>query len=265
MIFENVEETLGTESFKVEFDEYIKSPMVKKKMKSLEDFLDNIETNKKYYRTGIPKNRRYKKKVTEDTESIKKINSDINKLSEMNYESLKPQIISQIKVDYIIPYVIENIFDKAILHHKYIPLYVGIIKEITLESKYKLIIKLCNSYHSKFFEMKTIKEDDSFYEKLCAENKNIDNIIGFSLLITHLEKENLIHGYVDKFLEPFMETALNNDNDTDIFKMITSFYNISTIYFVDGIPDKYIDLLIKLKQKTTSSKIRFKIMDILDE
>jgi hypothetical protein len=265
MVFENIIEILGSEDFRIKYDKYIISPSVKKEMKSLEDFLDNIETNKKYYRTGVQKNRRYKKTVTEDTESIKKINSDINKLSEMNYDSLKPQIISQIKVDYIIPYVIENIFDKSILHHKYIPLYVGIIKEITHESKYKLIIKLCNSYHSKFFDMKTIKDDDTFYEKLCAENKNIDNIIGFSLLITHLEKDNIINGYVDKFLEPLMDTALNNENDNDVFKMVTSFYNISTLYFKEDIPSKYVEILSKLKQKTKSSKVKFKIMDILNE
>ena len=101
--------------------------------------------------------------------------------------------------------------------------------------------------------------------KLCAENKNIDNIIGFSLLITNLEKENIINGYVNKILEPFMDSILDSTDDTDIFKMITSFYNISKIHFDGDIPNKYVIILNQLKDKTTSSKIRFKIMDILDE
>ena len=49
------------------------------KIKKLSDFLDNIQTNRKYYRTGIQKNKKYKKEVTEDTNIIKTINSLINR------------------------------------------------------------------------------------------------------------------------------------------------------------------------------------------
>ena len=73
------------------------------------------------------------------------------------------------------------------------------------------------------------------------------------------------NGYVNKILEPFMDSILDSTDDTDIFKMITSFYNISKIHFDGDIPNKYVIILNQLKDKTTSSKIRFKIMDILDE
>lgn len=264
MDIKDINKIIQSETFNLEYKKYILNNAVVKKQKILSEFLDNIETNKKYYRIGIQKNRKYKKETTEDTTCIKKITSDINKLSEVNYDVLKPKIIGQIKVDYIIPYVIENIIDKSIIHINYIPLYVGIIKDIPFESKYRLITKLCDSYHSKFFKIKIVKEEDSFYQKLCAENKNIDNIIGFSLLITNLEKENIINGYVNKILEPFMDSILDTTDDTDIFKMITSFYNISKIYFDGDIPNKYVIILNQLKDKTSSSKIRFKIMDILD-
>lgn len=262
MNIESIYDIIKSENFRIEYEKYTREN--KKNINNLSDFLDNIETNKKYYRIGIQKNRKYKKEITEDTISIKKITSDINKLSEINYDILKNKIISQINVDYIIPYVIENIIEKSISHHKYIPLYVGVIKEIPFDSKYKLIVKLCDSYHYKFFK-ENISKDSSFYQNLCMKNKNIDNIIGFSLLISNLEKENIINGYVDKILEPFMKCILDTTDENDIYKMITLIYNISTIHFdKNEIPPKYVDILNKLKQKT-NSKIRFKIMDILNE
>ena len=93
-----------------EFEEEMEQYMIKNKRKvdELVRFLDNIETNKKYYRTGIHKNKKYKKDTTEDTDIIKKINSLINKLTDVNYKTLKGEIIALIKKDYIIPYIIEN-------------------------------------------------------------------------------------------------------------------------------------------------------------
>ena len=83
-----------------------------------------------------------------------------------------------------------------------------------------------------------------------------------SILITHLEKEEIISNYVEKVLDPFME-KIDNVSDEEIFKMLTSFYNISQLYY-EEIPEKYKEKLVKLKEGK-SHKIRFKIMDILDE
>ena len=88
MSIEEIKELLNSNQFKDEYINYKKTN--NKIIESLTSFLDNIETNKKYYRMSINKNRRYKKESTEDTSTIKKINSDINKLSEMNYNILQP-------------------------------------------------------------------------------------------------------------------------------------------------------------------------------
>lgn len=252
-----------SDSFNKEYCSY--KSKNKTNIEKLECFLDNIETNKKYYRMNINKNRRYKKETTEDTNIIKSINSDINKLSEMNYEQLKPLIIGRINKEYMIPYLIENIIEKSILHKKYIPLYVGILKGIPFQNKYTLILKLCNKYYDQFFDFKDENNSDTNYLKLCAKNKNTDNIIGYSLLIAHLEKEKIIEGYIDKVLEPFMKSICNIQNDVEVFNMLTSLYNISELYYENGIPQEYIKILNELKSKTTLSKIKFKIMDILGE
>ena len=83
-------------------------------------------------------------------------------------------------------------------------------------------------------------------------------------MITHLEKEKVIQGYIEKVLEPFLNDLLTMENDVELFQLLLSFENISTIYFT-LIPKKYIDILQTLKEKSDSSKVRFKIMDILGE
>lgn len=262
MSYKFIKEILKSEDFLKEYQKYI----IINKRNDIINFLDNIETNKKYYRLNINKNKRYKKIITEDTSTIKEINSLVNKITDMNYSQIKPLIIDKIKSKHLIPYLIENICDNAILHHKYISLYVGILKEIESENKVKMIIKICNKYHSDFFDKKEGDIKTMTYQQLCQKNKNIDNIIGLSLFITYLEKEKIITGYIDKILEPYMDNILIIQDNVEIYKMILSFYNISQIYYNDNkIPESYINKLNLLKKNTTSSKIRFKIMDILNE
>ena len=225
------------------------------------DFLENIETNKKYYRTTIHKNKRYKKNVTEDTSIVKQINSFINRITDMNYEKLSEQILSLITKEYMLPYIIENLIEKSILHHIYTHLYVDILGKIPQESKNLIILKQCNKYHDDFFKNVINSDNSSSYEKLCCKNKNIDNIIGYSILIAHLEKENIIQDYIDRVLQPFMK-RISESNDEEIFKILVSLEKIFQIRF-NEIPETYVETLLQLKDKTQSSKIKFKIMDIL--
>ena len=262
MSYEFIKGIIESDEFLSEYSNYIKL----NKRDDITTFLDNIETNKKYYRMNINKNKRYKKEVAQDTSIIKEINSLVNKITDMNYLNIKPLIIEKIKYDHLIPYIIENICDNSILHHKYISLYVGILKEIKSEHKTKIILKICNNYHSKFFDKKESDEQNMTYQELCSKNKNIDNIIGLSLFITHLEKENIIEDYIDNILKPYMDNILIIEDDVEIYKMILSFYNISQIHYKDkNIPELYVSKLNELKSKTKLSKIKFKIMDILEQ
>jgi len=249
-----------------EFNKHYLDYKNKTNIDDLIDFLDNIETNKKYYRMNIHKNKKYKQTMTEDTSSIKLINSMINKLTEKNYDTLKPQILEQINKDYIIPYIVEGIFEKSILHHRYINLYVGILKGMddVLPKTQKELVKLYYKYFNILFNNTIVQDDKNDYQNLCDINKRTDNIIGFSLLITYLEKEKVIKGYIDKVLEPFLTNLLTMDNEVELYQLLLSFYNISSIYFT-LIPKKYLDILQELKEISDSPKVRFKIMDILGE
>ena len=256
--FEKVIDLFQTSSFKEGFEEY-KSKNTKE-INDITEFLDSIETNKKYYRIGIQKNKKYRKKQNEDTEDIKNINSLVNKLTENNFEVIKNEISNLINKEHLIPYIIETVIEKSILHHRYIKLYVSVLKDIDSKKKIRIITQKCDKYYDDFFNK--FKVDVSSYEDLCKKNKNIDNIIGFSILITYLEKENILLNYVEKVLDPFME-RVEETNEEELFKMLTSFYNISQLYY-EEIPGKYKEKLVKLKEGK-SHKIKFKIMDILNE
>ena len=256
--YEVIKEFLQSEEFRTKYNDYLKV-----KDKKLLDFLDNIELNKKYYRMNINKNKRYKKETTEDTSSIKEINSMINKITNTNYINLKDMIIKRINAEHIIPYIIQKLTESSFIHHIYIPYYVGILKEIDSNKKTQILLRLCNKHYTEFFYANKTVEDDSLYEKLCSKNKNIDNIIGFSLFISYLEKEEIIHNFIEKVLDSYMNN-LSSNNDIELFKLLVSFESISKIHY-QIIPQRYTTILNNIKKDTNSSKIKFKIMDILRE
>lgn len=256
--FEKVIDLFESSSFKENFEGY--KSKNEKEIHKLTDFLDSIETNKKYYRIGVQKNKKYRKVQNEDTEDIKNINGLVNKLTETNFENIKSSIVKLINKEHLIPYIIETIIEKSILHHRYVHLYVSILKEINNKNKIQFIVKRCDKHYDDFFNKFNVEGDS--YEDFCKRNKNIDNIIGFSMLITHLEKEGIISNYVEKVLDPFME-KIDTVGEEELFKMLTSFYNISQLYY-EEIPSKYKGKLLQLKDKNTA-KIKFKIMDILGE
>ena len=231
------------------------------KFNKLKLFLDNIEINKNYYHLSVPKNRKFKKETCNDTVFIKNINSLVNKLTDQNYNTIYDEILTNIpKKQHLIPLIIENIIEKSILHHNYIHLYIKIFKNL---NNNEIILKYCDKYYELFFN-KEIEKNESKYLELCNINKRTDNIIGFSLLITYLEKEDIINNYIDKVIDPFINNILINENELEIYQILVSFYNIRNLYYKE-IPEKYVLILNELKLTTGSSKIKFKIMDILGE
>ena len=255
---EVINEFMKSPDFIKKYDDYLRN-----KDNSLQGFLDNIDLNKKYYRMNINKNKRYFKENNKEKNLIKEINSMINKITNVNYEVLKSKIIEKIEYEHIIPYIIQKLAESSIKHHIYIPYYVGILKEINTSKKKSIILRLCNKYHTEFFYENQKQNENTENEKLFNINKNIDNIIGFSLFISYLEKEDIIDGFIDKVIELYIYN-LSSKDDIVLYKMLLSFENIANIHY-QLIPQRYSQQLSEIKQSTTSSKIRFKIMDILKE
>ena len=178
-----------------------------------------------------------------------------------------PYIINAIKALTLffrnIHYIIQKLAESSMIHHIYIPYYVGILKEINSPKKKQILLKLCNRYHTEFFYENKISNNHSSYEKLCSKNKNIDNIIGFSLFISYLEKEDIINNFIEKVLDSYMNN-ISSKEDIELYKMLVSFESIAKIHY-HIIPQRYCTILNSIRVDTKSSKIRFKIMDILGE
>ena len=117
-----------------------------------------------------------------------------------------------------------------------------------------------NKYYSFIFENKDIKSDN-VYENLCNENKRTDNMIGYLMLMTYLDKENMICDRINKLITNIMNDILEKEND-EIYKLLNCMFNIGVIS-TDYINDHMV-VLKKLKDKKYNSKVRCKVMDIED-
>ena len=115
-------------------DEYItdKNEYIQSKLSiidNLNTFLNSIEINKNYYRTGIHvKNPRYKKKVSDDTLIIKEFKASLNKMSSINYEQLCSKLSNNLNSKkHLYPLMIQYIIEQSLLHHTYIKYYVELL------------------------------------------------------------------------------------------------------------------------------------------
>jgi len=249
---ETIEDLFSSKEFQNCFEETYKEN------KDLLDFLNNIETNKKYYKLGIHKNKRYRKNENNDTTNIKKINSLLNKITFDNYENICNEIIPLLKKP-ILSYILENIIEKSLLHHIYIELYVKFIN--TMKGKYDINIILNKEITNKYNNLLNEKIDGDSYEDLCKKNNNIDKLGGLTILISYLEKDNEINTNSKKIIDDLL-SQINYDNLEEIYKIIGCLYNIFKIN--KEVVEEYSDKLNEIKNNKINSKIKFKIMDILD-
>ena len=251
---QTIEEIFSSKEFLNCFEEHYSN----KNKDQLITFLNNIETNKKYYKMGIQKNKRFKRTENDDTLCIKKINSLINKLTEDTCENIIKDIIPLLKSQ-ILSYIIENIIEKSLMHHIYIDLYVKLIYNIS--KNFNIYILLNKEIETKYLKLLNFKINGETYDDLCEKNNNLDKITGLSILITHLEKENKINNGSKKIIDDLLKKINYNDLD-NLFKIIVCIYNILKIN--TPLKENYIDNLNEIKNNKINSRIKFKIMDILD-
>ena len=248
---------LSTEEFLRDYNEYKKNIDVDK----LRNFFDDIETNRNYFRLNLKKSKKFVNK-NNDTLTIKNINSNINKCTEDNLENIIRLIIDDInKNEHLLNLVIENILEKCILHNNYIYIYINIIKKLNDD---KDIIRVLNNTLDKYYKFifeENIEKSDNIYDNLCNENKRNDNKIGYLMLMTYLDKHEIIKDKINDLLKNIMNEILEKDDD-EIYKLLNCIYNICLIekeYLVE-----YLYILKKLKYKKYNSKVRCRVMDIED-
>jgi len=252
-----MEKMLSTEEFLSDYNEYKKNIDVDK----LRNFFDDIETNRNYFRLNLKKSKKFVNK-NNDTLTIKNINSNINKCTEDNLENIIKLITDDInKNEHLLNLVIESILEKCILHNNYIYIYINIIKKLNDD---KDIIRVLNNTLDKYYKFifeENIEKSDNIYDNLCNENKRNDNKIGYLMLMTYLDKHEIIKDKINDLLKNIMNEILEKDDD-EIYKLLNCIYNICLIekeYLVE-----YLYILKKLKDKKYNSKVRCRVMDIED-
>ena len=236
----------------------------KLEIKSLERFLDSIEINKQYFRTGIHvKNPKYKKKVYDDTSVIKQLKSSLNKMSGLTYVKLSEDICKQLaNKKHLYPILLQYIFEQSLCHHNYCSYYAHLVG--ILHSKYnnkELILSQINKIDESINKTNIVESD---YESLCQKNKQTDQLIGFSIFTTELELKNIIQGKTDKNILSLID-KLSSDNEDELYKCTICLYNIFKVLYKDSdISEEYKVKLTTIKDSIKVMKVKFKIMDILE-
>jgi len=119
-------------------------------LQEVKNFLNSIEINKQYYRTGIiVKNPKYKKRVSDDTNILKEFKTSLNKLSSVNYKKLCELIVGQLQSkEHLYPLILESLVKKyleiklnKVTWHAFPPLLHSRIKPINISIKPYLLIK----------------------------------------------------------------------------------------------------------------------------
>ena len=265
---EKINELIDDETFLNDYNDYIHK---NKDLIELKKFIDSIQLNKKYFRLEMNKKQGYRKKhknqnISNDTLSIKEINSLLNKLTDKNILSIREKIKSKlIHKEYLTELIIENILEKCIVHTPYIELYLELIHY--LYSKDKIINDMIYQLTNKIYELIINKEisGDSDYLIMCEKNKKLDKLIGHSILMTELEKKKIVINKIHSTLDNFINILSDCEEDEEKYKCVQCLYNIFKSYYGEYLlPEGYNQKLKQLIESEKSMKIKFKMMDILE-
>ena len=232
---------------------------------SLVSFLDSVEPNKQYFRTGIQvKNPRYKRKVYDDTGVIKQLKLSLNKMSGSTYEVLCQDICKQIESKkHLYPILLQYIFEQSLLHHNYCGYYARLVE--LLHNKFNNLTLLRNQIDKSYQEILHSREKtNSDYSELCAKNKQIDQLIGYSIFISELEMKGIIQDKVEPLINKLIQNITLNSED-ESYKCVSCLYNICKVIYKDTpIKQEYVMSLTEIMNGMKFMKVKFKIMDILE-
>jgi len=231
-------------------------------------FLNSIEINRNYYRTGIVvKNPRYKKKVSDDTSLLKSFRTSLNKMSSINYLQLCSDLVKGLgNKHHLYPLIIQLIFEQALLHHTYCKYYCYLVEQLHKQFNNLSVIETQIDITYTSIRKDVSTQDDSEYSQLCSKNKSIDQLIGYSIFLAELEMKQIIVNKVEPSIQTILEQMNLNLSEDELYKCVLCLYNIFKVIYPDKpIKQEYIDQLSEIKSTIKFMKIKFKIMDILEQ
>lgn len=159
--------------------------------------------------------------------------------------------------------IIESVLEKCVIHTPYIPLYLDLINYLYDKNNNSIIESLTYNLYQSIIN--TEQKEESDYLRMCERNKKLDKLIGHSLLITELEKKKIVTGKIHTALEGLIEKLSQYDEIEEKYKCVQCLYNIFKSYYGEYIlPEGYNQKIKKLIENEKTSKIKFKMMDILE-
>ena len=234
---------------------------------NLQTFLNTIEINKNDYRTGIQvKHPKYKKSVSDDTLLIKSFRSSLNKMSSLTYVELCSKITSDVgNKKHLYPLLIQSILEQSLLHHTYCKFYAELVEQLHIKfndvSVLEQYVDAC--YHS---IINSELDSSSEYSNLCSKNKQVDQLIGYSIFIAELEIKGIIQGKTDISIQSILDKMKTELSEDELYKCVLCLTNIfKVVYSEKPILPEYIKSLTEIKDTIKFMKIKFKIMDILED
>ena len=248
---------------------YSKTPVFQKQKRDnkRKDFVDNSNFKKTdFNKEGVDKN-------------INELRSLLNKLTNTNYEKIKPKLEEHI--EFIINSSDQEeirkignfIFETASSNKFYSEVYAILYSEIiTKHSILKDVLNDSIDTYLVLFENIELVDSNVDYDKFCKNNVLNDKRKSISLFITNLMKQNVLDmGVVTNMiykLDTLMETNVNEADNKKIVEEIVE--NVFIIVTNMGsceadIKEKISGNLTKYNGKMGfSNKSKFKYMDIID-
>tara|TARA_B100000900_G_C20581526_1_gene717743 strand:- start:582 stop:1382 length:801 start_codon:yes stop_codon:yes gene_type:complete len=252
------------EEFRLFFLDYVSSK--EEDITTLKTFLDSIELNKNYFRTGLKYNHKNKTNKDSDTHTIKTLNNNLNKISNMNKDSIISEILEECKEKkHLYSYFFDTILQKTITHSNYIECYAHIIKGLIDDSTKEILLKSINIIKEKInINHKIIESKENIsYETFCDMNLYTEKIYGLNLLLVKIEKMGIIKNYVRKDLDDLFFILKNTRDDNTIFRVLSCLEQMSE-EINDLLDESSRNILSNLKT-SVKPKNKFKIMDILEK
>ena len=276
-----------------DFDKRLKKEFKSSRSTTLIKFLNSLPTNKNYYKTGQRNKfrRGFRKQPTqsEETQTIKKVNVLLNKISPLNVNKIIEGVLLELKFyPHLTNIVTESILEKAILQENYCVHYVDLIIDLIKIHDVKHILgKLITQFKDKYITNKymnsegpscTVEDDKTAQEKyddFCKKNKQKDYLMGYAILIVELYNKNLIN---INYINMIINLLLNKLSYTDMEDIDTNMEKLdlveNNVFCINKIFLKVknkrefrgfikkIDIL--LEKKKYKPKLRYKLMDIKD-
>lgn len=234
------------------------------KTNKLTKFLDSIELNKNYFRTGLKTNRKISQNKESDTYTIQFLNNNLNKISNINKDNIIEDIIKECSVKkHLYSYFFDTILKKTMTHSNYIECYAIIIdklvdvssKEILMNS-IKLIKKEININQSSNFSNKT-------YANFCDMNLYTEKLYGLNLLLVKLEKFGVLENYIENNLGELFNILQNNENENITYRVLSCLEQMNNE--IENLLNESLRNKLLVLKDSSKPKNKFKILDILEK